>query len=188
VFAPVPVPLRPPSRSVDAVRRFDARVDHAVDRVRGNPAADRLFYAASELGDFALVWHLCGAARSLRKADPLCDLARFSSVMAAESVLVNGGVKSLFRRQRPAHDGDRPHRLRQPHSSSFPSGHASAAMLGAVLLAEGNRAAPLVYGAAVVVASSRVYVRIHHASDVLAGAALGLALGAAVRRRWPRPE
>jgi membrane-associated phospholipid phosphatase len=32
------------------------------------------------------------------------------------------------------------------------------------------------------VASTRVYVRLHHASDVVAGAALGLALGAALKR------
>jgi membrane-associated phospholipid phosphatase len=29
-------------------------------------------------------------------------------------------------------------------------------------------------------------VRIHHASDVAAGAVLGVALGALVRSRWPR--
>ena len=35
---------------------------------------------------------------------------------------------------------------------------------------------------ATVVASTRVYVRLHHASDVAAGAVLGLALGRALRR------
>jgi undecaprenyl-diphosphatase len=43
------------------------------------------------------------------------------------------------------------------------------------------------YGIAAVVASSRVYVKMHHASDVLAGAALGAGLGALARRMWPRP-
>src|SRR4029079_19252163 len=38
------------------------------------------------------------------------------------------------------------------------------------------------YAAAAAVASTRVYVRLHHASDVVAGAALGFALGAAVKR------
>jgi len=144
----VPSPLRPPTRLVPAVRRFDTSVDRAFDRLRGNPRSDRLFYVASELGDFALIWHLAGAARSLRHPDPLRDLVRFSGVMAAESVLVNGGIKSLFRRQRPTHDGDRPHRLRKPHSSSFPSGHASAALLAAGLLCEGNRASLPIYAAA----------------------------------------
>jgi len=35
------------------------------------------------------------------------------------------------------------------------------------------------------VAASRVYVRMHHASDVIAGAALGVALGVVARRVLP---
>ena len=38
---------------------------------------------------------------------------------------------------------------------------------------------------AAVVASSRVYVRIHHASDVIAGAALGVALAELTKRIYP---
>ena len=37
------------------------------------------------------------------------------------------------------------------------------------------------------VATSRAYVRIHHASDIVAGAAVGLALAAVARRLWPQP-
>jgi PAP2 superfamily len=182
----VPAPFRPPDAAVEAVARFDDAVDGLFDHLRGHPALDRMFYAASELADFSLLWHIVGGVRALGTEDPVRDLMRFSAVMGAESLLVNGGIKSLFRRGRPVHDGPRPHHLRQPLTSSFPSGHASAAMVAAALLSEGSRVAPLWYAGAAVVASSRVYVRIHHASDVLAGAALGIALGAAVRRVWPR--
>jgi membrane-associated phospholipid phosphatase len=185
----VPNQFRPPEASLAAVTRFDDHVDHAMDHLRGNPVLDRLFYATSELADFSLLWYLAGAVRALGSDEPVRDLVRFSAVMSAESALVNGGIKSLFRRRRPVHEGDRPHKLRQPKTTSFPSGHASAAFVAAALLSEGAGAAtPLYYGAAVVVASSRVYVRIHHASDVIAGAALGVALGAIARRAWPRGE
>ena len=58
------------------------------------------------------------------------------------------------------------------------------------LLGDGDRLRPVYYGLAVVVATSRIYVRIHHASDVLAGAVLGAALGRLGRRLYPlnRPE
>ena len=46
--------------------------------------------------------------------------------------------------------------------------------------------APVWYGLAGAVAFSRVYVRMHHASDVVVGAALGIALGRIVRRGFPR--
>jgi len=37
------------------------------------------------------------------------------------------------------------------------------------------------------VASSRVYVKIHHPSDVVAGAVLGVALAQVAKRVWPLP-
>ena len=40
----------------------------------------------------------------------------------------------------------------------------------------------IMYSVAVVISVSRVYVRIHHASDVVAGVALGAALGVAGSR------
>jgi undecaprenyl-diphosphatase len=179
----------PPSLGVRLHRRaqfFDDRVDRVLDGLRGHRGVDRMFYAASELGDFSLVWHLIGATRALRADDPMADAMRTSSVLGVESLIVNQGVKRLFQRERPLHESPRPHRLRTPLTSSFPSGHASAAFVAAAVLSDGSRAKPLYYGLAVVVASSRVYVRIHHASDVVAGAALGYALGRMAVRMWPR--
>ena len=158
--------------------------------MRGNKTADRAFYAASELGDFSLIWHLVGVARGLTSEQRADEALRLSAVLAAESVLVNGVVKSFFRRKRPVWEAvdPRPHRLRTPRSSSFPSGHASAAFTAATLLAEDSAMAPLYYGAAAFVAMSRTYVKIHHASDVLAGAATGLVLGRIARKIWPKSE
>jgi undecaprenyl-diphosphatase len=99
-------------------------------------------------------------------------------------VLINGLVKSLFRRERPAWDQHRPRNLRKPRSSSFPSGHATSAFMAATVLGAGRpaRTKAAWYGVASVLAASRVHVRIHHASDVVGGAAIGLGLGALVRR------
>jgi undecaprenyl-diphosphatase len=81
----------------------------------------------------------------------------------------------------------RPHYLRTPRSTSFPSGHASSAFTAAGILSEDDDLKPLYYAIAVVVASSRVYVKIHHASDVIAGAALGVVLARIARRLWRVP-
>src|SRR5205807_9890987 len=105
--------------------------------------------------------------------------------MGVESALVNGVIKSLFRRSRPVPPYVRPLRLRQPRTSSFPSGHATSAFSAAALLSEDDALWPLYYAIAGVVATSRVYVKMHHASDVLAGAALGAVMGRAARRAFP---
>ncbi len=176
-----------PSRVSSTVDTFDRRADAAFERLRGRPAVDRLFYSATSLGDFSLVWLILGALRGLRSERDWHAAVRLGLAMGAESVLVNAGIKSAFRRRRPPWDSDRPRRVRQPRTSSFPSGHSTAAFSAAVLLSEDDALWPLYVTVAVIVASSRVYVKIHHASDVVAGAALGVGIGLVGRRLAPLP-
>lgn len=168
--------------------RFDAAAEAALDRLRGRPGADRLFYGASELGDFSLVWLLVGTARGLRSNRGFDAATRLGLGICIESVLVNVVIKNVFRRTRPPWEVDRPYRLRRPLTSSFPSGHATSAVCSAILLSDDDPLWPLYAALAGVVATSRVYVKIHHASDVAAGMALGLGLGLLGRRFLPLPE
>lgn len=147
-----------------------------------------MFYAATELGDFSLIWHLVSTARGLRSDRDAADAVRITALLGAESLLVNGVIKGFFRRTRPEWEQARTYRIRKPRSSSFPSGHASSAFLAAALFSErARRLRPLWYTAAAVVATSRAHVRIHHASDVLGGVVTGVALGRIARRLWPAP-
>ncbi len=180
----VPPAIRLPSQ----VDGFDGTIDHWFDsRLRGRPGMDRLFYTATALGDHGIIWLLLAAGQAIRQRDASWQRQFLRAVigLGLESALVNGPVKWMFRRTRPDHDGPRPLHLRQPKTSSFPSGHATAAFFGAALLRDGDSWWPLYYAVAVIVASSRVHVRIHHASDVLGGALLGVALGELVRQLIP---
>lgn len=168
-----------------AIVDFDATVDRLLDHLRGRPLADRLFYTATELGDFSLIWHLLNVTQGLRRGGDLAGTVRLAAFLGIESAVVNGPIKSLFRRTRPVSDVPRPHRLRTPRTTSFPSGHASAAAVFAVTASEDDHLAPLYVALAVLVATSRVHVRIHHASDVVGGAVVGVALGRVLRRWWP---
>lgn len=180
----MPEPLHSLTR---AVARFDTAIDTRVDDLRGHPHLDRLMYAASELGDFSLIWHLVSATRALAPDRRLAHAVRVAAVLGVESGLVNGPVKSLFRRHRPAWEEERPRRLRRPRTTSFPSGHASAAFTAAGVLAQNDPLAPLYYAIGAVVAGSRVYVKIHHPSDVVAGALVGIVLARVARKVWPFP-
>ena len=180
----MPGPLH---RVTTAIAAFDTAIDTRVDRFRGHPHIDRLMYAASELGDFSLIWHLVSATRALAPDRRLAHAVRVAVVLGVESGLVNGPVKSLFRRHRPAWEQERPRRLRRPRTTSFPSGHASAAFTAAGVLAQNDPLAPLYYAIGAVVAGSRVYVKIHHPSDVVAGALVGIVLARVARKVWPFP-
>ena len=61
----------------------------------------------------------------------------------------------------------------------------SVTCIPGALPSERSRARPAFYLAAAVVATSRVYVKIHHPSDVIAGAALGVVFARVARRVWP---
>ena len=100
-------------------------------------------------------------------------------VLGVESLVVNQGLKRIFRRPRPTAEGDPRFPVRRPMTSAFPSGHASAAAFAATVLTawDGPRSAPRWWTAAFAVAISRAYVRIHHPSDVVAGMAVGGVLG-----------
>jgi membrane-associated phospholipid phosphatase len=166
-----------------AIARFDRAADLALERLRANPVADAVFMTATTLGDWSLIWHIVNVSRGLssdRRASQVPVLAAF---LGAESLLVNQGLKRLFNRARPTAQGDPRYPVRRPQTSSFPSGHASAAAFTAVLLTswDGKRSAPLWWTLAATVGVSRAYVRIHHASDVVAGMATGAVLGLAAR-------
>lgn len=176
--------LEPPHARWAAVDEIDRAVAAWAETIH-TPALDRCFYTLSTAADHSAMWFALGAAEALRRRTPSLAL-RLGAAMAVESGLTNGLIKSAFRRVRPpseeyhAPEGPLPYGMRRPITSSFPSGHATAAFTAAMLLStRGNRA--LWFSLAALVASSRVYVRMHHTSDVVAGAALGLVLGRVLR-------
>ncbi|HEV2670605.1 MAG TPA: phosphatase PAP2 family protein [Gemmatimonadales bacterium] len=86
-------------------------------------------------------------------------------------------LKRAVARPRPCDANGRPLALVDlPDPFSFPSGHAAAAtaVAGVVSLAH-PLAAPVLVPLAAVIAYSRVALRVHHLSDVVAGVALGAA-------------
>ncbi|MFT6762453.1 MAG: membrane-associated phospholipid phosphatase [Candidatus Aldehydirespiratoraceae bacterium] len=163
------------------VERFDEAVDQALERVRGNVVADRVFTTASHVGDFSLIWHGSNLVLGIVRRRPK-QVVTFAVLIGLESLVVNHGVKRLFRRPRPTTSGEAGLSVRQPSTSSFPSGHASSATFAAALLApRAGAAAGAIRVAAGIVAASRAYVRIHHASDVVAGLITGSFLAALTR-------
>ena len=172
---------------IGAAEDFDAAVDKFFEtHLRGRPELDKLMYAASAAGDHGALWAVLAGVEGLLRSPGTSwrPFLRAGTALATESALVNGLVKLAFRRQRPVRVEPHPLRFRTPLTSSFPSGHASSAFFAAALLRR-RHSWPLYYTLAVVVASSRIYVRTHHASDVVAGALLGAALGEVARRLYP---
>ena len=182
-----PRPAIPTIPIPSAFEPFDDLVDGWFeDHLRHRRPVDALMYGASAVGDHGIVWLGLALLQARRRRDGWQrPLIRAAAGLGIESAVVNGPVKFLFRRTRPVHEGPRPLHLRTPRTSSFPSGHACAAFFGAALLRDSDPLWPLYYALAVVVAASRIHVKIHHASDVIGGVTLGIALGELARRMVP---
>ena len=170
-----------------ALDRADELLDETLDRVRGNAVADRVFYAASQVGDFSIIWHVLNVGLVFVGVRTRRQAVRLALFLGAESLIVNQGIKRLFRRERPVSGDVHPHAVRTPSTSSFPSGHASSAAFAARLLADDHPGLrPLFWLIATIVSLSRPYVRAHHASDIAGGLVTGSLLARVARRVWPR--
>ncbi len=168
------------------VELIDRELDAALDGLRSKPGADAVFYVASQAADYSMLWHGIGIALAATDPARRRHTFRLAAALGVESLVVNQGLKRVLRRSRPAGDGNASFAVRQPTTGSFPSGHASSATLAAVLLGEAApKLRPLWVVLAGTVATSRVYNRMHHPSDVAAGFGVGLLFAALSKRLWP---
>jgi undecaprenyl-diphosphatase len=123
-----------------------------------------------------------GVGVALLALDPRLGLAALLANGASHAVV--HVLKRVVARPRPCDsDGRALALVALPDPFSFPSGHAAAAtaVAATLTLREPNLGFALV-PLAVAVAASRVALRVHHVTDVVAGAALGLGAAVGVTR------
>ena len=151
-------------------------VDHRVG------VLDLLFEALSYMGSFGLVWLVLALAISgFSWSRPWLWTRVGVAVLLAESV--SGALKEWIERDRPPlADPDPEPIVRLPDTYSFPSGHATVSFACATVLALAvPRLRYPLYALAALISWSRVYVGVHYPLDVVAGAAIGVALAIALR-------
>ena len=121
----------------------------------------------SKLGEHGAVWVAIGlagaAADGPRRGEWLGAVRR-----VLLSYGVNQLIKVIVRRQRPAG------KLASTHSNlSFPSAHTTTSFCGARMYARLGLGRVGPYSLAIALAASRLALKVHHRTDVAAGAALG---------------
>ena len=158
---------------------LDSRAFQIAEDLRA-PWLDDAARIVTKLGLIAIVGSavLLGAALLIKHRDRACAAALvIGAALAWISVWI---VKSLVDRPRPSDP------LVHTSGQSYPSAHAAnsvgwlavAIALTVVISTRGGRIAAITAGAllAVLVGLSRIYLRPHYASDVLAGEALAVAM------------
>ena len=104
----------------------------------------------------------------------------FVVALAFAHVMGEGLIKHVVKRIRPCHSLDDDEQIiNRPRFYSFPSGHttASFAMVGVAIL----RCRPITFVPMILLAGlisfSRIYLRVHYLTDVIAGVILGTTCG-----------
>jgi undecaprenyl-diphosphatase len=149
-----------------------------VTAARRQRVLDRVVIEYSALGNRGLLWVVAGAVVGI-------TTQRWWAIPLVAGVVwvtlgLNYALKRGVRRERPLERRGRPPLIVAPSSPSFPSSHAAMAAAGAGALSVYAPAFwPLFATLAVLMAASRVYLAVHHVSDVVAGLVLGACAGAA---------
>ena len=146
-------------------------------RTRGHsPGAERAAKAIAASGEFGAIWAVV-ALTSAAFDPPRRRQWLTAAALAPAAIGINFAVKLVTRRRRPKLDG-LPPLGGAPSSLSLPSAHATASFAAATAMSRiSPRRAPILYAGATVMGLTRPYLGMHYPSDVVAGAALGTALG-----------
>lgn len=168
---------------VDAAVDLEHLILQSVEGIRWAPAT-ALFVLASAWwvkGPLFILLAGLGDAGARRRI-PVA--AASTAVSLGCACVVSALLKDTFDRARPeVADPSLAPAIATPSNASFPSGHAMTAFATAVVVgALHPRLRWPALAVAALVALSRVYLGVHFALDILAGAAIGTAIGLAVVR------
>jgi membrane-associated phospholipid phosphatase len=157
---------------------LDREVRHRVEGLR-TPERDAFVRIATDLGSLYGVGVVSGVLGVIGRP----RLAIRVGTAGAVAWTLAQAAKPLLPRDRPYQTDGAERLVVEPAGSSWPSGHAAVAAAMAVTIGEGR--GPLTRGllgaVAATVGASRVYVGVHHASDVIAGLGIGALSARAAR-------
>lgn len=142
--------------------------------VAHTPRAERAVRGFSTLGQHGALWLALGAGGAALDAGRRPRWRRATAAVAA-TYGANQAVKLAVRRRRPQLP-DLPPLIGTPTQLSFPSAHAATSTAAARAFRQLLPRAPL-RAAAFAMTCSRLYLGVHYPSDIVAGVALGAAIG-----------
>lgn len=160
------------------IQNIDNRVLDNISRIH-KPALNKIMITASRAGNAGIVWWAV-CLLFLINSNWRATGANFVFGLAWAHLMGEIIIKHIVKRVRPCHTLDDDEQLiDRPRFYSFPSGHttASFAMVGVALMRCKVITFMPILMLAMLIAFSRIYLRVHYLTDVIAGMILGLTCG-----------
>lgn len=125
-------------------------------------------------GDFGVIWIIVSLFLLLNKENRFQGLLIISTLVLT-TILGEGIIKHLIKRPRPFYKEKREKLLiSKPITYSFPSGHTSSSFAAVSMFIMTNSVLSFYFMIlAMLIAFSRVYLKVHYFSDVFSGIVLG---------------
>lgn len=160
---------------INTIKTLDERILLKISKLH-RPFLNKLMVAITTAGNTGTIWLLIAVPMLLNSS------VRNKGIKLILSLLLTGFmgeivIKRLVGRIRPSKLIE-PEKLliKKPITYSFPSGHTSSSFAAALTISLNYSLtfAVLAFALAGAIAFSRLYLRVHYPSDILAGGALGI--------------
>ncbi|MDR0469097.1 MAG: phosphatase PAP2 family protein [Peptococcaceae bacterium] len=164
------------------LRGFDRKIFNFTLRFTHESFAHKYMRFISRSGNFGIIWlFACLCLMSVPENRRIVELCLITLLFT--TVLGEGILKHIFRRPRPfITHGPVKMAVPAPTSFSFPSGHTASSVACARILSMINPVVAVIACAyAFLMGCSRVYLKTHYVTDVIAGGLIGLICAEAVK-------
>lgn len=159
---------------MNIITQIDISIMLWIQEYLRSPLMDSIMLFFTRIGDLLALWIFIIFIILLLKKEKR-NAIQLALSLVVTFIISEVLLKNMIKRPRPfVENSQLPSLIEQPNTYSFPSSHSSTSFAVATSLTFINRIWGLVaYPIAILIAFSRVYLNVHHPSDVIVGMLVG---------------